>query len=67
MKTLLALVLTAAFTMPVMAADAPAAPKTKKVCMTQVDPKTKKEKEVCKTVKIHKKHEGTAVPEGKKK
>jgi hypothetical protein len=53
--------------MPVMAADAPAAPKTKKVCMTQVDPKTKKEKEVCKTVKIHKKHEGTAVPEGKKK
>jgi hypothetical protein len=67
MKTLVALILTAAFAMPTMAADAPEAPKTKKVCVTQVDAKTKKEKEVCKNVKIHKKHEGTAVPEGKKK
>jgi hypothetical protein len=35
----------------------------KKVCNT--DPKTKKE--VCKDVKVHKKVEGEAVPDGKKK
>jgi hypothetical protein len=28
---------------------------TKKVCVKQLDAKTKKEKEVCKTIKIHKK------------
>jgi hypothetical protein len=28
---------------------------TKKVCVKQTDPKTKKEKEVCKTIKVHKK------------
>jgi len=39
----------------------------KKVCETQVDAKTKKEKQVCKTIKIHKKLEGTAIPDGKKK
>lgn len=50
---------------PAQAADADA-PKTKKVCVMQKDQKTGKEKEVCKTVKIHKKHEGTAVPEKKK-
>jgi hypothetical protein len=49
---------------PTYAADE--APKTKKACVTQKDPKTGKEKEVCKTVKVHKKHEGTAVPEKKK-
>lgn len=42
------------------------APKTKKVCVTQKDAKSGKDKEVCKTIKIHKKHEGTKVPEGKK-
>ena len=61
-----------AFTaMPVKAADAPKAEKvcktdpatkketcTKKVCKT--DPNTKKE--TCKTIKIHEKLEGTAVP-----
>jgi len=36
---------------------------TKKVCNT--DPKTKKE--VCKTIKVHKKVEGDKVPDGKKK
>jgi hypothetical protein len=56
---LLALVLATAFAMPVMAAEE--APKTKKACVTQKDAKTGKEKEVCKTIKIHKKHEGTAV------
>jgi hypothetical protein len=38
---------------------------TKKACVTQVDPKTKKEKEVCKTIKVHKKLEGTAIPDKK--
>jgi len=37
-------------------ADAPA---TKKACVKQLDPKTKKEKEVCKTIKVHKKLEVT--------
>lgn len=39
----------------------------KKVCETQIDPKTKKEKEVCKTIKVHKKVDGDAVPDAKKK
>ena len=47
------------------AADA-AAPETKRVCVKQKDAKTGKEKEVCKTVKVHKKLEGTKVPEKKK-
>lgn len=64
MKALLALVLAAAFVVPAMAADE--APKTKKACVTQKDAKTGKEKEVCKTVKVHKKHEGTK-PEDVKK
>ena len=38
---------------------------TKKVCVQQKDTKTGKEKEVCKQVKIHKKLEGTKVPEKK--
>ena len=54
--------------MPAMAADE--APKTKKVCIDSVgkdgkpviDPKTKKPKQECKTMKIHKKHDGTDVP-----
>ena len=49
-------------------------PETKKVCIDQqgkdgkpvMDPKTKKPKQSCKEVKVHKKHEGTAVPEKKK-
>jgi hypothetical protein len=36
-------------------------PKTQKVCNTSTDSKGKK-KEVCKTIKIHKKLEGTALP-----
>jgi len=55
------------------AADA-AKPETKKVCVDAqgkdgkpvIDPKTKKPKQNCKEVKVHKKHEGTAVPEKKK-
>ncbi len=66
MKKVTALLVALAFAMPVMAADAPAKPETKKVCVMQKDSKTGKEKEVCKNVKIHKKHEGTK-PEDVKK
>lgn len=38
------------------------AAETKKVCVEQVDQKTKKPKQVCKEVKVHKKLEGTPVP-----
>ena len=46
-----------------IAADAPK--ETKKVCLDQKDAKTGKTKEVCKTVKVHKKLEGTKVPNKK--
>ena len=55
MKELLIIVTTLVFTMGV----AVAASETKRVCHT--DPKTKKE--VCKNIKVHKKVEGTKVPE----
>jgi len=35
---------------------------TKKACVMQKDAKTGKEKEVCKTIKVHKKLDGTAIP-----
>lgn len=74
MKSVLALIIAVAFTMPVMAADKKdEAPKTKQVCVdimkdgkAVVDPKTNKPKQNCKTVKVREKHEGTAVPEKKK-
>jgi hypothetical protein len=44
-----------------------AAAETKRVCVEQTDPKTKKPKQVCKEVKIHKKLEGTKVPDKKAK
>jgi azurin len=50
------------------------APETKKVCIDvqgkdgkPVKNKDGSVKQDCKTVKVHKKHEGTAVPDGKKK
>jgi hypothetical protein len=57
------------------AADDKAAPETKRVCVDiqgkdgkpVIDPKTKKPRQDCKTVTIRKKHEGTTVPDGKKK
>jgi hypothetical protein len=64
MKKLLSLLVMAVFAMPTMAADAP---ETKKACVKTIDAKTKKEVEKCKTVKVHKKLEGTPVPEPKKK
>ena len=58
-----------AMAFPTYAAE-DAKPKTKKVCVDQqgkdgkpvIDPKTKKPKQNCKEVKVHKKHEGTEVP-----
>jgi predicted ATP-grasp superfamily ATP-dependent carboligase len=41
------------------------AAETKKACITTKDPKTGKDKEVCKEVKVHKKLDGTPVPEKK--
>ncbi len=67
MKQLLALIIAATFSVTALAADEVAKPETKRVCIDQKDAKTGKTKEVCKTVKVHKKHEGTKVPEGKKK
>ena len=40
---------------------------TKRVCVEQTDPKTKQVKEVCKTITVHKKLEGTKVPDKKDK
>lgn len=59
---------------PSYAADEKKA-ETKKVCVDVqgkdgkpvVDPKTKKPKQDCKEVKVHKKHEGTKVEDAKKK
>jgi hypothetical protein len=42
-----------------------AAQETKRICVEQVDAKTKKPKQVCKEIKIHKKLEGTKVPDKK--
>jgi hypothetical protein len=41
------------------------AAETKKICVKEFDNKTKKEKEVCKTIKVHKKLDGTALPQKK--
>jgi hypothetical protein len=57
---IIALALT--FSMPVLAEA-----ETKRVCIEQKDAKTGKVKEVCKNVKVHKKLDGTPVPEPKKK
>jgi hypothetical protein len=40
-------------------------PETKRVCIQEKDAKTGKTKEVCRTIKIHKKLEGTKVPDKK--
>jgi hypothetical protein len=63
MKKLIATVLLAL--MPLAYADCHAA-EEKKVCVKEFDNKTKKEKEVCKTIKVHKKLEGTKIDGAKK-
>lgn len=40
---------------------------TKKSCTITKDAKTQKSKEVCKTIKVHKKLEGTTIPDKKAK
>jgi hypothetical protein len=59
MKKIIAIVMLAA--LPLAYADCHAA-EEKKVCVKEFDNKTKKEKEVCKTIKVHKKLEGTELP-----
>ena len=77
MKKLLAFILVA-FAVSAHAIDnhaaADAAKETKKICVDVMkdgkevkDPKTGKTKQICRQVKQHKKLEGTAVPDGKKK
>jgi hypothetical protein len=60
-----------ALSYPVVYADShDKKPETKKVCVDAqgkdgkpiMDPKTNKPKQNCKEVKVHQKHEGTAVP-----
>lgn len=59
MKKLLALALVAMMPLAFAAEE-------KKVCVKEFDNKTKKEKEVCKTIKVHKKLEGTKIEDAKK-
>jgi hypothetical protein len=63
MKKIIAIVMLAA--LPLAYADCHAA-EEKKVCVKEFDNKTKKEKEVCKTIKVHKKLEGTKIDGAKK-
>jgi uncharacterized protein YxeA len=71
MKKILVLLISLAFIAPVFAADEAA--KTKRVCKDTIgkDNKPVKNKDgttkqTCKTIKVHKKHDGTPVPEKKK-
>jgi hypothetical protein len=65
MKKLLSLIIIGMLAIPVAYADeeiaAPAKPATKQVC------KVVKGKKQCKTIKVHRKHEGTKVPKKIKK
>jgi len=63
MKKLITIVMLVA--LPLAYADCHAA-EEKKVCVKEFDNKTKKEKEVCKTIKVHKKLEGTKIDGAKK-
>jgi hypothetical protein len=64
MKKLLAILIAGALIVPAMAEEKP---KVEKACVTQKDTKTGKDKEVCKNIKKHKKHEGTKIEDTKKK
>jgi hypothetical protein len=59
MKKLLAIVLMSLMSVAFAAEE-------KKVCVKEFDNKTNKEKEVCKTIKVHKKLEGTKIEDAKK-
>jgi len=60
MKQVLALIVASMFLV-----SAAQAVETKKECVTQKD-KAGKEKEVCKTIKVHKKLDGEKIPDKKK-
>ena len=62
MKALITSIMMALVIMP---AYADKEPETKRVCVEEKDAKSGKVKEVCKTIKIHKKLEGTKVPDKK--
>jgi hypothetical protein len=59
MKKLLAVALLAVMPLAFAAEE-------KRVCVKEFDNKTNKEKEVCKTIKVHKKLEGTKIEDAKK-
>ena len=61
------LLIVTALTLSLLAPPTLFAAETKRVCVEQTDPKTKKPKQVCKDVKVHKKLEGTKVPDKKAK
>jgi hypothetical protein len=62
MKNLIIILMLAfGYTSTVFAAE------TRRVCVNQTDAKTKKTKQVCKTIKTHKKLVGTPVPAKKAK
>lgn len=62
MKTLIIILMLAfGYSSTVFAAE------TRRVCVNQTDAKTKKTKQVCKTIKTHKKLVGTPVPVKKAK
>jgi hypothetical protein len=65
MKKLIAILMMSA--LPLAYADCHAAATEKRVCVKEFDSKTKKEKEVCKKIKVHKKLEGTKIEDAKKK
>ena len=60
-----ALITSIVMALAIIPAYADKEPETKKVCVEEKDAKTGKVKEVCKTIKVHKKLEGTKVPEKK--
>jgi hypothetical protein len=66
MKHILTGIILAVFATVATANDI-AEPKTKFTCKEVKDSKTGKFKKQCKTIKIHKKHEGTVVPDKKSK
>ena len=61
------LLIASALVLSLLAPPAVFAAETKRVCVEQTDAKTKKPKQVCKDVKVHKKLEGTKVPDKKDK
>lgn len=60
MKPLILLLLTLSLLAPPAFA---CEPQTRRVCVEQTDPKTRQVKEVCRDIKVHKKLEGTTVPQ----